>query len=57
MTKKEIQAELIRQLKSCDSMLSCENVRMQDRIEANERKSVLKLVLQLVEHLDEDKKA
>lgn len=55
MTKKEIQAELIRQLKSCDSMLSCENVRMQDRIEANERKSVLKWVSQLVEHLDEDK--
>ena len=57
MTKKELQAELIQQLKICDSILSCENVRMQDRIEANERKSVLKYVLQLVEHLDEGKKA
>lgn len=56
MTKKEIQAELIQQLKYCDSILSCENVRMQDRIEANERKSVLKYVLQLVERLEEVKK-
>ena len=57
MTKKELQAELIQQLKYCDSILSCENIRMQDRIEANERKSVLKWALQLVEHLEEDGKA
>lgn len=57
MTKKEVQAALIQQLKYCDSMLSYENLKMQDRIEANERKSVLKWVLQLVEHLDEGKKA
>lgn len=55
MTKKELQAELIQQLKFCDSILSCENVKMQDRIETNERKSVLKWVSQLVEYLDEDK--
>lgn len=55
MTKKDLQEELVQQLKFCDSILSCENIRMQDRIEANERKSVLKWVLQLVEHLDEGK--
>ncbi len=55
MTKKEVQAALIQQLKYCDSMLSYENLKMQDRIEINERKSVLKWVMQLVEHLDEGK--
>ena len=57
MTKKELQAKLIQQLEYCNSMLSSENLKMQDRIEINERKSVLKWALQLVEHLDEGKKA
>ena len=57
MTKKEIQAELIQRIKHCDKILFDSNESSYEQTFAEGRYSGLKLALQLVEHLDEGKKA
>lgn len=67
MTKKELQAELIRRLKSCDDVLNSyaeyaehnkiSNDFLREWSYAEGRKNALKSALHLVEHLDEGKKA
>ncbi len=57
MTKKELQAELIRRLKSCDEWQEQNSDVDKAWAFIEGRKSGLTHALQLVEHLDEDKKA
>ena len=57
MTKKEVQEELIRWLKSCDEVQGRYTEDCDEWIFGEGRKSGLKLALQLVEHLEEGKKA
>lgn len=57
MTKKELQAELISWIKYCDKVMNDYDECSDERTYGEGRKSGLKLALQLVEHLDEDKKA
>lgn len=57
MTKKELQAELISWIKRCDEVMNDYDECTDEWTYGEGRKSGLKLALQLVEHLDEGKKA
>lgn len=55
MTKKELQAELIRRIKNCDEVMNDYDECTDEQTYGEGRKSGLKLALQLIEHLDEGK--
>lgn len=56
MTKKELQAELIRWIKGCEvAMYECDDEESHERAYCEGRIGGLKLALQYVEHLDEVK--
>ena len=57
MTKKELQAAIVSEIKHCDKVLDHNKKSYEDWVYVLGQQSGLKLALQLVEYLEEDGKA